>query len=267
MNTDTATLIFFSPTGTTRKILKAIIEGSQGTMVNEIDLTLPAATETRNFMIKPDGFTIIGVPVYGGRVPVTAAQRLKRLKADKIPAAIVVVYGNRAYEDALLELSALVREVGFIPVAAGAFIGEHSYSTTTTPIAVGRPDALDLIQARDFGAMIREKLARMQSLDADAPLPLPGDFPYKDHGAWPEMSPTIREDLCNLCGACAAVCPTGAITVDMTVLTDKKQCINCCACVKICPLGARVMEEPLIKEIAQWLSATFKKRTEPEMFV
>jgi ferredoxin len=96
---------------------------------------------------------------------------------------------------------------------------------------------------------------------------LPGNFPYKEAIVWPDMSPTMREDLCNLCGICAAACPTSAITVDEAVLTDKKQCLRCCTCVKSCPLGARIMEEPLIKEIAQWLSETFKERKEPEIFI
>ena len=48
--------------------------------------------------------SIIGVPVYGGRVPVEAISRLQRLKANNTPAVIVVVYGNRDYNDAILEL-------------------------------------------------------------------------------------------------------------------------------------------------------------------
>ena len=266
MNIDKATMVYFSPTGTTKKILEGIIEGFQVSTVRQIDLTLPAANN-RDFAITKDDFAVIGAPVYGGRIPVIAAQRLKQIKADQTPGVIVVVYGNRAFEDALLELFQLVKEAGFIPVAAGAFIGEHSYSTAATPIAVGRPDAQDLIQAKDFGAMIRKKIGKMQNLGAAAALSLPGKFPYQDFGKWPEMSPVILEDICNLCGVCAAVCPTVAITVDTTVLTDKKRCIYCCACVKSCPIEARVMEEPLIKQIARWLSTTFQERKAPDIFV
>jgi ferredoxin len=192
---------------------------------------------------------------------------LKKLKADKTPAAITVVYGNRAYEDALLELSDLVKEVGFIPVAAGAFIGEHSYSTTANPIAEGRPDTEDLIQARDFGAMVSKKIGEIKSLDAIATLPLPGNFPYKDIVALPGISPIILDNLCNLCGACATVCPTAAITVNTTVLTDKTLCIRCCACVKSCPTEARVMEDARIIKVAQWLSRSFQERKAPEFFI
>ena len=122
MHDNSATLVYFSPTGTTRKVLKGIIEGLQDGTVHEIDLTPPSA-EGYDRALKTEGLTLIGAPVYAGRIPDTAVQRLKRLKADKTPAVIVVVYGNRAYEDALLELSTIVRETGFIPIAAGAFIG------------------------------------------------------------------------------------------------------------------------------------------------
>ena len=77
--------------------------------------------------------TILSAPVYAGRLPIEAVRRLRRIKAGEAPAVVVVVYGNRAYEDALLELQDLAGEQGFRPIAAGAFIGEHSYSTTGSP--------------------------------------------------------------------------------------------------------------------------------------
>jgi ferredoxin len=266
MKPDSIVTVCFSPTGTTRKILEGIAQGLKITTVNQIDLTLPAA-EAQNFMINRGDLAIIGVPVYAGRVAPTAVWRLKRLKADKTPAVIVVVYGNRDYEDALLELSRIVKDAGFIPVAAGAFIGEHSFSNREIPVAAGRPDAQDLIQARDFGAAVMKKIKEMSGLEADVALALPGNFPYKDYGELPEMSPVVIEDICNLCGECAAVCPTAAITMDAAVLTDKKKCILCCACVKTCPLEARVMEEPMVKQLAEWLSTTFRERKAPDIFI
>lgn len=266
MNPDRIVTVCFSPTGTTQKIITEIAQGLKINAVSRIDLTLPAG-EAQNFMINRGDLAIIGVPVYAGRVARIAAGRLKKLKGDKTPTVIVVMYGNRDYEDALLELSGLVKEAGFIPVAAGAFIGEHSFSNKETPIAVGRPDTQDLMQARDFGARVMKKIGEMSGFDADISLPLPGKFPYKDYVAWPEISPVIIDDLCNLCGECAAVCPAAAINVDATVLTDKKKCIMCCACVKACPLEARIMEEPMVRQIAHWLSTTFRERKEPDIFI
>ena len=45
--------------------------------------------------------------------------------ASQTPAVLVVVYGNRAYDDALLELSDIATGAGFVPLAAGAFVGEQ----------------------------------------------------------------------------------------------------------------------------------------------
>ena len=52
-----------------------------------------------------------------------------------------MTYGNRDYEDALVELYDLALSLGLTPFAAGAFIGEHSYSTPEMPVAEGRPDS------------------------------------------------------------------------------------------------------------------------------
>lgn len=98
-----------------------------------------------------DALTVIAVPVYGGRVAPVALQRLKRLRGINAPAILITVYGNRDYEDALLELRDTAVELGFMPLSAAAFIGEHSYSTPARPIAAGRPDASDLQKAECFG--------------------------------------------------------------------------------------------------------------------
>ena len=102
---------------------------------------------------------LFGAPVYGGRIPPLAAKRLSRLKGNQTPAVVIVVYGNRAFEDALLELSDLVRARGFIPIAGAAFIGEHSFSTHDNPIAKARPDQADLKNAEIFGEKIKEKIS------------------------------------------------------------------------------------------------------------
>ena len=96
--------------------------------------------------------------MYGGRIPRKAVQRLLHLRSDGRAAAVVAVYGNREYEDALQELTDIALEAGFVPAAGAVFIGEHSYHTDATPIAVGRPDADDLNKAMAFGQAIRREL-------------------------------------------------------------------------------------------------------------
>lgn len=268
MNFNTVKLVYFSPTGTTAKILNGIAEGFGANEIEQMDLTLPTTDN-----LKPDGskdeFVILGVPVYEGRVSRTAIPRLRQLKADKTPAVVVVVYGNRNFEDALIELSDLTRELGFLPVAGGAFIGEHSFATANRPMANGRPDGQDIIAAKEFGSKIRDKLRTLGSIDEASIITLPGNTTYidRDRSALADKSASTLDEDCTLCGECASICPVGAIIIEDTVKTDSQACILCNACVKNCSAGARVVDDPMVNKIANWVSKNFQARREPEIFI
>ncbi len=258
-------LIYFSPTGTTQKILESIAKGISVNNVEHINLTLPEGAQQT---IPPfsDEPVIIGAPVYGGRLPVEAINRFKRLKASKTLAIIIVVYGNREFEDALLELKNLLIELGFYPVAGGAFIGEHSFATKEIPIANGRPDGQDVQKAMDFGVKIKDKVTALQSPDAQMDLEIPGRFPYEGGARSMAVSPVTKEDLCTVCGTCASVCPTAAIAINGSVATKIELCIRCSACIKNCPTEARVWEDSMMKTIADWLNKNCSARKEPQIF-
>lgn len=266
MNISSAKLIYFSPTQTTRKILEGIAGGFQVATVEHIDLTPPDAMMQKHAAMH-DELVVIGSPVYSGRLPADAVFRMRQLKGDGTPAVIIVVYGNRAYNDALLELRDLAIEAGFIPVAAGTFIGEHSYSTNATPIAIGRPDAEDLKKAKAFGKMVHEKMRNIGELDETPQIHVPGDFPYKELQTLSNISPVTEEIVCAKCERCALACPTAAITVSDTVATNPRVCIRCCACIKICPTGARLMEDSRVKQVAEQLSINCCERKEPETYM
>ena len=258
-------IISFSPTGTTQKVLESIAKGITVEDVEHINLTLPEGAQQT---IPPfsDELVIIGAPVYGGRLPVDAIDRFKQLKARKTLAILIVVYGNRDFEDALLELKNLAIELGFNPVAGGAFIGEHSFASMDVPIANGRPDSLDVQKAVDFGAKIKDKVTTLQSPDVQMDLEIPGRFPYEGGARPMAVSPVTREDTCTVCGTCAGVCPTAAISVNGSVATTIELCIRCCACIKNCPTGARIMEDSSWENIANWLKENCRTRKEPQIF-
>ena len=131
----TTHIVYFSPTHTSEKIARAIGEGIGMERRIETDLTLDESTST----IEINGsLTILAAPVYGGRVAPIALQRMKRLKGTNAPVILAVVYGNRDYEDALVELRDTAIDLGFTPLSAGAFIGEHRYSTPALPVGMGR---------------------------------------------------------------------------------------------------------------------------------
>lgn len=256
----TAHLICFSPTGTTRKVAEAIAQGIGAGKVIHYDVTLPGSKfET----VLTDGVAVIGIPVYAGRVPELCLQRLQAITATHIPAVLVALYGNREFDDALVELRDLSIAKGFNVIAAGAFIGEHSLSAPTQPIAVGRPDAEDLKLAVQFGKQVATKLV---GGIVDTP-DMEGHVPYKERPKFGGKAPKTDEEKCILCEKCAEVCPSGIIAVDLSVTTNAESCIMCCACVKACEVQARHFSYPSIEEKRAILLKNCSKPKAPEIFI
>ena len=170
MEIRTVTACYFSPTDTTKKTVEAIARGIRP-VINILDLTLPSAREAQHHF-GPEDLLVIGAPVYGGRIPLVEEEALRHIHGSCTPVVLAAVYGNRAYEDALLEQRDLLSCQGFIPAAAGAFIGEHSFGNV---IAAGRPDAQDLAKCADFGRQIAFWL--QNSTVGDFSLKVPGHYP------------------------------------------------------------------------------------------
>lgn len=256
--------IFFSPTGTTQAIIRAVVKGIGGAVIQELDLTQGAPEAATNFTVAD--LVVVGAPVYGGRLPTLVVDRLRSISGRNTSVIPIVVYGNRAYEDALLELSDLCTAQGFRTIAAGAFIGMHSFSSGELPIAANRPDTADLQCAQQFGEQIAELLGGCGSIAQLKAPELPGNQPYK-----PAMGPrpaATEVDLqrCIRCGLCVEVCPANAVRMtDAGPLTES--CLWCQACLRNCPVKARTVVLPKVIEVAARLHATCQERKEPETFL
>ena len=130
--------ITFSPTGGTRRVGELLCKEFGGECV-----TTELCTKKENLKlpgIHTDDLTVISMPVYAGRVPAMAVERLKGIEANGARCVIIAVYGNRAYEDALVEMQDVATGMGFRVVAAIAAIAEHSICRM---YGSGRPDAED----------------------------------------------------------------------------------------------------------------------------
>lgn len=253
-------LIYFSPTGTTRRIITAIVEGLGAEHVNVHDLTYPVEKAEQNIA---DGVAVIGVPVYAGRVPKDCLERMVNFKADGVPTVLVALYGNRDFEDALVELRDVTIAQGFNVIAAGAFIGEHSYSTPKRPIAAGRPNDDDLSLAVKFG---KEIAAKIELNDFRTP-EIDGNVPYKERVKFGGVAPETNAAICILCGRCAEVCPVRIITVSNAVTTQTENCIMCSACIKICPVESRLFNHPIIEERRALLIKNCSSAKRPKIFL
>lgn len=251
-------LIYFSPTRTSAKVARAVGKGLGPGSSKETDLTYAADLQP---LVLRNSLVVIAVPVYGGRVAPVALQRLKRITAEHSQAVLIALYGNRAYEDALAELYDEAVRIGFTPVAAAAFVGEHSFSRPDMPVAEGRPDPDDLQKAEQFG---REILRKLKDGDPETSFSVPGNRPYREVGPSSPVLPVSGEG-CTGCGSCISVCPTEAISLNAQGLatTNPETCIKCCACVRACPTGDRVFDSPF----TAFLHANFAARREVEVFL
>ena len=258
MKIDKVSVIYFSPSGTTKKIAEKIGEGFAEK--KEYHDILAHRIEKKR-VIAENGLLILAMPVFGGRIPEYCLSSIKHLRGMNTPAIITAVYGNREYEDALVEMEDLLDDVGFRVIGAAAFIAQHS---VFPHVAAGRPDEADMKYIEEFAEKCIEKLETFDP-ENNAELHLPGDRPYKPHMK-PSMAPEADKN-CTKCRTCVEVCPVHAISSETPKKTDKHKCIMCTACIASCPVKARSFGGPKYAVASKTFASACSKRKEPELFV
>jgi len=251
MNIEKWIIAHFSPTGGTRKVADAIAAGFNTPLV-EMDLTRADSAVTLG---ENDALMAV-LPVYAGRVPRISLERLAALKGNGQKAVAVVVYGNREYDDALLETKDALEAGGFRVIAAAAFIAEHSIVRS---IAAGRPDAGDEKIARQFAADVTEKLVN------PTPVNVPGNHPYRE--LKPSAFHPAADETCVKCGVCAEQCPVGAIPMENPNETLNDICINCMRCVEACPVSSRTLPDSFLTMITRMLNEKAAGYKSPVVFL
>lgn len=264
--------MYFSPTGNGRKVndflcyelSSAFEKQGIGVQVKHVSLN-KEDNRAVEYTFGEDDILVINMPTYAGRVPNVLKDFLATcFRGNGALCIPVVTYGNRSYENSLLELATLMKKDGFRVIAGAAFVGQHPFSEK---LGRGRPDMEDVHTISRFGEEIAGRIITnnleefvpegdYETIKYYTPLGIDGQ-PAK----FLKACPVQDDNRCNDCGRCYLICP----------VASKNICIKCMACVTYCHAFALKFENEAFLSHVAYLEANYAdelgNRKEPDMFI
>ena len=265
--------LYFSPTGMTAKVAGTIageLAAQMDLQAEEVSFTRPAERE-KEYSFTENDVVVVASPTYAGKLPNKILPDFQeKLHGNGALAVAVVTFGNRSYDNSLAELCAVLETCGFRTVAAGAFVCRHAF---TDELAYGRPGWSDTFEIKQFAKGIAGKVKVLEG--EVPPFAVPGDAqaPYyvpKGTDGQPakflKAKPKTNLARCSNCGACARLCPMGAINPENTAEVTGI-CIKCHACVRKCTKGAKYFDDPAFLSHKTMLEQNYADPKDNEVFL
>ena len=262
--------VYFSPSGSTEKIVKKIASEIKGLEAENIDL-LTSASRKKKYKFGKNDLVIFGC-MTAGKLFTLSDEIFECLEADGTPFIGVATFGNTYYGIALKEMKERAEKQGFKVTALGAFVARHSIDTN---FGAGRPDDKDFEIMKDFARKAHEKI-----LSGDLTLhklPETGwsnlelgnkviayreEHPDEPYALPPSYKSKEMTADCIQCGTCAKHCPTDAINIEKKTF-DLEKCIGCWGCINRCPKHAIKSTSKEMADIMKAIKDMPETRLEP----
>lgn len=247
-------IVYYSQTGNTKKIAKAIFEG----MNKEFEIVdlIPVIDLKDSAILKTYDLIGIGCPVWCMKEPGIIGQLLAELKDVSEKQAFLFCTHATLTGGFFSRLIPMLEKKGLKVLGWEDWFGGKVNPTVEGPYYTdGHPDDVDLQEAWAFGQEMATRSIRVAKGDQSMLPRLPeGDEYIKRYGSLEKIMAMVPatskktthtravfyfdSEKCTSCGLCTQFCPSKSINPLNKVALSEESCEHCHFCELICPSGA-----------------------------
>lgn len=242
-----ALVVYYSATGNTKKVAKAIHRG----LSQVLPADLASVKEIAPKQVAAYDLVGVGSPIWYFRETANVRRFLYQVPSLAGKLGFVFCTHGTAPLGIFHSMVPLLREKGLTIIGWGDWYGSV-YQVLHAPkpyFTDGHPDQIDLAEAEAFGRETAKRALRIAAGERDLVPALPrgpqADPPFQPHplgepfpGANPKRVINVDECLYPGCAACEDLCPVSCIDLGAEPPTFGDSCYNCSLCNRLCPTGA-----------------------------